>query len=62
MHPEFLGFGTLAIVLGGVMLLVVLFAWGKHRRRRQRREAMRRGNQIYYEWLRQAHEHPSDRS
>ena len=54
MHPELMSLATLGIVVGGVVLLALLAAWGLYRHERNKREAMRRGNQIYEEWLRSA--------
>ncbi len=52
MHSDSLLLETLALVLGGVLLLVLALVFGARNQQRKRRDAMRRGNQIYREWLR----------
>ena len=61
MHADILLIELVAILLGGVALLLFAFVSGVRRQRRRRQEEMRRGNAIYNDWLRTDSKPPEQR-
>lgn len=60
-HADLVLVELVAILLGGVALLLFALVSGVRRQRRRRQEEMRRGNEIYRDWLRTDSDPPEQR-